>query len=85
MVVLAVHVDRHDPLRRLPNLGEDVAGTGGLPGPREPLEDDIVRPGPEECGPDRERHLAELGLAVVELFRVVIRLEDVPVPEEGLV
>lgn len=85
MMVLAVDIDWHDSLSGLPDLGEEVTDTGSLPGPRETLENDIVRPGPEECGPDRERHLTKLGIAVIELFREPIRFEHVPVAEEGLV
>jgi len=85
MMVLAVDIDWHDSLSGLPDLGEEVTDTGCLPGPGEPFENDIVRPGPKNCGPDGECHLAELGIAVIELFREVIRFEYVPVPEEGLV
>ena len=66
VVVLAVYIDRQDPLRGLTDLAEDVPDAGRLPGPGETAKDQVRGPGPEECGPDRVGHLLELGIPVLE-------------------
>jgi hypothetical protein len=79
--VLAVHIDRQDPLRGLPDLVEDVADAGHLPGPREPAENQVCGPGPEEYRFNRVGHLPEMGVPVIELLREITRFESIPVLE----
>ncbi|MFA6673492.1 MAG: hypothetical protein WCS24_12670 [Methanoculleus sp.] len=84
-VVLAVHVDRHDLLGGLLELGKDPEHAGRLPGPGQTPADGGEGPPAFECGTDLVGKVVELALAVVEELRDVIDLEDIDTPEECLV
>ena len=85
MVVAAVDVGRDDLPGLLPDHGKDPADGGGLPGPRWPAEDGREGAPAPERGADEEGEFPDLGVTVVEVLGDERELEDVRVPEEGLV
>ncbi len=84
-VVPAVDVRRDDLPGGLGDLAEESADGGGLPGPGRAAEDG-GESAPAPAGrPDEEGEFLDLGVAVVEVVGDERELEDVRVPEEGLV
>jgi len=82
---LAVHVHGEDPLRRHSGLREYPLDAGRLSRARDAAQDRVQGAGPGEAGLQAVGDLLELRVPERELFRDVIGLEHVAVPEYRMV